>query len=346
MANETRVLFIYKNRSSYGDGQNYPVDSFGLSKSARLIVEALNKAHIEAKSVGVTDNNDIDREVTRYRASHVIIEALWVVPSKFVVLLPLHPTVKWNVRVHSKTPFLANEGIAIDWIRQYLEMGDKYGNLSISGNNKDFVKEFRKLYAFSKNIHYLPNMYTLFPTMPPIHHSEDVVRVGCFSAIRPMKNQLQQAIAALLMAEELGVKLEFHMNERAEQAGDQVLKNIKALFKDTKHSLILHPWLKHAEFIELIRTMDLGLQVSLTESFNIVSADFASQNIPIVVSQDITWISRLYRADPNSAADIKNKMKRALFLRKFGFQFVNRYRLEKFSEQSMEHWINYLSYGK
>src|SRR6185437_13120675 len=43
----------------------------------------------------------------------------WVVPEKFRVLIPLHPKVRWIVRIHSEIPFLAMEGIAMDWIARY-----------------------------------------------------------------------------------------------------------------------------------------------------------------------------------------------------------------------------------
>ena len=67
-----RILFILK-RHNYGP-------SYGLLNSCGYISEALRRNGIESKSVEVTDNNDIDREVSQYQPTHVIIEALWVVP--------------------------------------------------------------------------------------------------------------------------------------------------------------------------------------------------------------------------------------------------------------------------
>ena len=76
----------------------------------------------EAKVVVVNDNNDINREVFKYTPTHVFIEALWVVPSKFEVLIPLYPKIQWYVRLHSNTPFISSEGIAIDWLVKYLAL--------------------------------------------------------------------------------------------------------------------------------------------------------------------------------------------------------------------------------
>ena len=83
----------------------------------------------------------------------MIIEALWVVPSKFEVLQKLHPNVKWIIRLHSEVPFLANEGIAMEWIFDYM----KYDNVIISVNSKRMEREMNII--LPKPVLYLPNYY-------------------------------------------------------------------------------------------------------------------------------------------------------------------------------------------
>src|SRR5258708_5787161 len=80
----------------------------------------LRRAGIHAVMEEADDNNDIDRIVTRHKPTVVVIEAFWVVPSKFDVLKRLHPHVHWIVRNHSEAPFLAGEGIAMQWTAGYL----------------------------------------------------------------------------------------------------------------------------------------------------------------------------------------------------------------------------------
>src|SRR5277367_14241 len=98
------ILFLLKKRSQYG--------SYGLINSCRFIVHALKEHGIKAEHETVTDANEIDKVVTELRPSIVIIEALWVTPVKLEELVKLHSKVKWIVRIHSHTPFLASEGIA------------------------------------------------------------------------------------------------------------------------------------------------------------------------------------------------------------------------------------------
>src|SRR6516165_3286534 len=103
MHHKPRILFILKHRGfgaygcwNYSDNGGHL--SSGLYNSVRFVVDMLNDNDIEAKMVDVIDNNCIDREVTKFKPTHVIIEAFWVVPEKFDILRPLHPKVKWIVR--------------------------------------------------------------------------------------------------------------------------------------------------------------------------------------------------------------------------------------------------------
>ena len=59
--------------------------------------------------------------------------------------------------------------------------------------------------------------------------------------------------------------------------------------------------------------MDLGMQVSLTETFNIVAADFVMNNVALVGSAEIPWLPKSFAANPSSVIDIVTKMKEAVF---------------------------------
>src|SRR4051812_17688645 len=110
-----RVLFLGKKRNtSYGI-------SFGLRNSAEFVANALMKYGVaeEAVAMMVVDGNSIDKEVYNFEPDVVVIEAIWVTPEKIEELCLRYPKVKWTIRIHSKTPFLANEGMAFKWINGY-----------------------------------------------------------------------------------------------------------------------------------------------------------------------------------------------------------------------------------
>lgn len=317
MHKKPKVLFILKYRHHSG-GYGLLKHS-GLFNSATFVHDMLRKNGYNSKLEQVVDNNEIDKYVTKHKPDIVIVEALWVVPEKFNVLRKLHPKVKWIIRLHSELPFLANEGIALDWINKYV----KQDNVFVSANStraqhdlKNYLSAIDK--KLSHKLVYLPNYY---PTQKNAVESKlftrgDVLNVGCFGAIRPMKNHLIQAAAAVEFAERLGLRCVFHINAgRIEARGDEVLKNLRAFFDglNGKHRLIEHGWLDRPEFLKLVKTMDIGLQVSLSETFNIVSADFVSQDVPIVTSREVMWMPKFFVAAPNSTESIICAMKRTLF---------------------------------
>lgn len=335
-----RILFVCKRRpANYGS-------SYGLLNSCRFLCNALKHLGIEASLVEVIDNNFIEREVVKYKATHVFIEALWVVPEKFNILIPLHPNIQWFVRLHSNTPFIANEGVAIDWIRKYAELQKVYPQFHIAPNSAKMCRDLRLSLGiptiYAPNV-YHPNKYEFIrgplPDKDPL-----VLEIGCFGAIRPLKNQLLQAMAAMRYADEEKKKLRFHINHsRLEQNGENVYKNLKALFRDTKHELVEHGWLLHEDFMKIIRSMDLGLQVSFSETFNIVAADFVHLRVPVVVSAEIEWANWLYKADPTDIDSIIFHLWLADLGRKWELQRLNKWGLENYNWEALKVWKLFLN---
>jgi hypothetical protein len=323
-----KVLFILKRREitdpTTGQVYSHAGMSSGLTNSARMVMTAinaygLNNVPCQAEMVQVIDNNDIDREVTRFQPDVVIIEAIWVVPEKFPILVKLHPTVKWIIRNHSNVPFLAQEGQTFDWLARYVETKNVY----VASNTMESVNDIKDIVwarqdidrkALAEKVLFFPNYYWSVdkPLWQPKNGLE--LHVSCFGAIRPLKNHLVQAIAAIRYARASGQHLYFHINSgRIESGGAPVAKNLFALFQNESNAtLVNHEWMSHADFIKLVASMDVSLQVSFSETFNIVTADAVRQNVPIVVSPDVKWCDSKYYADPTSADDIVEKMTLAL----------------------------------
>lgn len=348
-----KVLFILKNRESYCDNSSYPTcKRSGLYNSARFVAEMLSKfPDVDSKVVQVIDNNCIDREVTAYRPTHVVIEALWVVPEKFAILQQLHPNVHWIVRGHSEIPFLSNEGIAIDWLLEYV----KFPNVSIATNSVASLRDLRIMVSRShptwgpdrvaRKVVNLPNYYPVPKVRVKCKRPSDILDVGCFGAIRPLKNNLIQAIAAIQFANLTGRQLRFHINgTRSEQGGNNNLKNIRALFAHTEHELIEHPWLSHSEFLELLREMDISLNVSFTESFNIVAADSVASGVPLVTSPEVHWSSSLSHASPTSSESIVAAMYRVT--QSFLGDLIKRrnlFRLKRYARNVRHDWLHWIN---
>lgn len=347
---KTNVLFILKRKEDYNDIRHSHIGlSTGLYNSASFMHQMLLDNGVDSNLSVVIDNNDIDREVTKYRPTHVIIEALWVVPTKFSVLCKLHPNVNWIIRLHSEVPFLAGEGMAFDWIGDYVG----YKNVFIGANAPRALSEVRyylqqKMDWDKKTTHdkvfYLPNFYPQQYKKKKFNKNKEHIDIGCFGAVRPLKNHMLQALAAIKFADKIGKKLRFHINsERIEMKGEPVLHNLRALFvhlNERGHELINHTWTPREEFLELCSQMDIGLQSSFSETFNIVGADLISQGIPLVGSKEIPWANSIFCANPVQSEEIYEKL-----LLTYNFPIfnviINQFYLKHYTNKTKKIWLKY-----
>jgi hypothetical protein len=302
---------------------------------------------IESNLEIAIDNNCIDRLVNKHKPTHVIIEALWVVPTKFSVLCKLHPNVTWIIRLHSEMPFMAGEGMAMDWLGDY----SGFKNILIGVNAPRMCGEVG-VYLQSRNnwtdaetakrVVYMPNYYPQNYVTKKFDRNKEHVDIACFGAIRPLKNHLLQAFAALDFANQIGKKLHFHVNAgRIEMNGSPVINNLKGLFQQlagTGHEMINHQWRPREEFLKLCSEMDIGLQVSFSETFNIVGADLISQGVPLIgTNEEIPWAVNAFCANPVNSEDITAKL-----LQAYKYPWVNvkahQWSLKSYTSQTVKIW--------
>jgi len=347
-----KILFILKKREDTDNAGNKKLIQTGLFNSSTYLNEILNKMNIESVVDIAIDNNCIDRIVTKHRPTHVIIEALWVVPTKFVILCQLHPTVKWIIRFHSDMPFIACEGTAMSWICKY----SLFKNIIIGINSPRLLREIRTIIKIKNKISdsdieekviYLPNYYPLEDFKNKIvDKTNDVINICCFGAIRPLKNQLIQAFSAVEFARKINKKLRYHINAtRIETNGSPVYHNIKGLFTelDSDYELVEHSWYDKEEFLKVCSEMDIGLQVSFSETFNIVGCDILSQGVPIICSYDIPWSNNdIYNANPTDSIDITKKLLLTYENPEDNVR-INRESLYQYIDTTKKVWCDYFS---
>jgi len=347
----SKILFILKLREDYSHAHYGNKNlSTGLFNSANFMNEMLNEQGIDSVLEVAIDNNCIDRLVNLHKPTHVIIEALWVVPSKFDILQKLHPNVTWIVRLHSEMPFMAGEGIAMNWVGEY----SRFRNVVVAVNAPRMYREtgiyLQTLHQWAdhelrQKLIYLPNFYPKGYKTKKIDYTKDVVDVGCFGAVRPLKNHLLQAIAAVDFANKIGKKLRFHINAgRIEMQGQPVLNNLVGLFgnlAEQGHHLVNHHWVPRIEFLDVCAEMDIGMQCNFSETFNIVGADLISQGVPLVGTSEIPW-QALGRAECTSSKDITNKLLCAYKYPRLNTT-VNQWFLNKYCNTTSRIWEDYFN---
>ena len=334
-----KILFILKDRF-YNQSKN----SYGLINSSRQVAEFLETIGYECKVVQVVDYNAIDKELFQYKPDVVIIEALWVTGAKMKELIEIkrYQNIKCIVRVHSDAGFLAAETMAFKYINDYIELHKP--NFYVSMNNEDF-NNYAGI-ALDNSFLYLPNIITI-KHHRKTHKNKNYMDVGCFGSLRILKNQCYQALCAMDAAERLGKTLRFHITVDVNMTNTSVLypvlKNLEEIFEYSRHELVKHYWLDNSEFHELIREMDIGLQLSYTESFNIVAADFVVNDVPIVVSDAIGWMPSFMKTSTVEYEKTIRKIMWIYRLRKW--KFLTRWskaKLIKFNATAKLIWTNAL----
>ena len=311
----------------------------GLSNAAKATYESLYKSNLDVSYHYVIDNNEIYLGCEQYKPDYVIIDGLWVVPSKFEELNSIYPNIKWIIRMHSDIPFIAQEGIFSEWMYKYVNLPKVY----VAFNSKTALDIVQSLFKDRKEkIVYLPNMYKLSDKLPfKPKPKSDTIKISIFGAARVLKNQFLQAIVALELAEKLNKKLELSINVNTKDVnGLPIYLNIIHLLKDhpsKKHSINLVEWSDRDKFLSSVKDMDIGMQVSFTETFNLVCADHIECNVPILGTNEIPWMHFLYKVDP---LDHKQILNRLLFSYKYPKLnvYLNRLLLIRYTEKSIKQW--------
>jgi hypothetical protein len=333
-----RVLFVLKKHEGSGGPLH---SSSGLRNSARFVADMLNSENIATASVAiVVDGNGIDAEVFKFKPDVVVLEAIWCPPDKLAELVTIYPKIRWVVRIHSEIPFLAHEGMALQYLAAYASIT----NVKVSANSPVATRDLGYL-----NPVFLPNFYPVVQTTSDAvatAASMDHLKVGCFGAVRPMKNQLAQAFAAVEYAKRKRVTyLSFYVNaSRPEQGGENVLKNLRSFFasQPSGYQLIEVSWSDRTAFLALVAEMDICMSVSFSETFCIVAADAVSQKIPVVVSPEVFWVDDDVQVDPTDIQAIADTIGHALGIWKGMLLRENLNGLRKYNQQSVVDWKQFL----
>lgn len=317
----------------------------GLFNSAAFVVDMLNASGVAARLIQINGESEASGPILACKPTDVVIEAFFVSPATLNALTKTYPLVRFFIRSHSEIPFLSHDSVAMGWIAAYLNNP----SMHIASNTARSVADLQNVAqayfphwdraTVAARVVLLPNYHPVSAPLPRIPSPFGILNVGCLGAIRPPKNILEQAICAMAVSRILGKTLNFHVNTtRLEHLAGGTLTNIKSLFANSPNAnLIEHDWLARADFLDLCRRMDIGMQVSLTETYNIVSADFVQNNIPVIVSPEISWCDPRIQAFPTQGADIINKMQIAL--RASSIVTSNRVGLLKYNDDSQACWL-------
>jgi hypothetical protein len=270
----------------------------------------------------------------------VVISAPWVSLYDIKSLIENFKDIEFVVLSHSNVGFLQADPCGVELFRKYAELSKTHKNFTIGGNCFKFVEWFK--IAYNEKCICLPNIYPTERIPSKIWDGTSTLKIGAFGAIRPEKNFMTAAAAAVAIQSILKVPVEFHMSTGGDGCKSTTLPSIEEMTSNIKNfTLIRHDWNNWDEFIKLVSQMDLMIQVSYTESFNMVTADGISVGVPSVVSPAIFWSPDEWKVDSDNALDVARKGVELLCINQ---EYVGSDSLRKNNDKSLEYWFNFLKH--
>lgn len=339
------IAFVYKNFAA-----NPGVSHIGLGVSALNNAKIFHKQGIQASVWPVKYPHEIqtyiDRANMKNPVTHIVIAAPWIPTPTLHQIVHSNLDIKFAVNCHSNVGFLQADTNGVKLLREYIDLQKGSLNFHVAGNSKKFCLWLRQ--AFATACDYLPNMYYLDDTVDankPLWNG-GVLRIGAFGATRPQKNIASMAGAALAISKELKCDVEFYVSGgRTEGGGNTILNAVRAmLVNEPGITLKELNWASWPQFRSLIRTMHLLLQVSYTESFNMVTADGVAEGVPSVVSDAIDWAPKYWQAFSDDVCDIARVGRQLIFDRSAAKDGLRA--LEQHNRDSFEIWEEYLGIEK
>jgi len=278
----------------------------GLGINAHMSAKVLRNCGIRVDVCAVSGSDHIASILrSKPTATHVIIEAAFISVENVGVLTRQFGNTEFSCRIHSQVAFLQCEPQAISMIRDYVRLQDHTLNFRLSVNSDRIGTFLEQVYGSS--ILLLPNLYFIDnPQIRTFREPASLLRVGSFGALRLMKNHATGVSAALMMASVHRRDLEFYLSVgREEGGGNSILAAVRNLFTGVPFGKLREiPWSNWSDFRHIIANLDLHMQLSVSETYNITTADACAQGVPTVCSGALDWTPASWHADIDDVSDI------------------------------------------
>lgn len=289
----------------YNDFQTKGFSHRGLGINCLNTAKCLRAAKIQCNVHAINTATDISKILAADPTiTHVVIEAAFISADNMGVLVYANPNVEFTCRIHSQVAFLTVEAGAIMLIRQYIQLQDSTLNFKLAVNSDRLGTFLEQSYA--GEVLFLPNLYWLTNQQNRVWHSPaKTLSIASFGAIRIQKNHIAAASASLMIAAIHKKHLNFYISVSRVEHGKGVVQSIENLFSGVSYATLIQvPWSNWSDFLRIIGNMDLHMQLSTTETFNITTADAANSLVPTVSSSALDWVPRSWIADPDNPSDI------------------------------------------
>ena len=166
------------------------------------------------------------------------------------------------------------------------------------------------------NVHYLPDTVVLPPEPPPRATPRDDSR-ECFAIslfCSPFEYKRKNVLSCLLALAGLEGDYVLHLNGLSQEPPYRTLLTLLKIRHED------FGWMEQEAYERALERIDLGLQVSLAETFNHVVAEHIARGIPVLTSRMVPVMdsmpaaarARLVVEDPESPGEIRSRIEWAM----------------------------------
>src|SRR5665213_295018 len=337
--NKIRLALVFKDFAAWCQACTVGLNVAGFSTAG-----VLNASGIQTIGMPVRNNVDMVTGIELYNSTHlyplthVVISTPWLSVYDLRDLLTFFPDIDFAILSHSNVGFLQADPWGVGLIKSYLALTEEFDNLAVGANSDKLFQWLQNTIGGDTVL--LPNLYSLKDHKPEKHwFGASPIKIGSFGAIRPEKNFMTAAAAAVAIQSLTNTDVELHMSTGGEGGGEFTTAAIAQLFDGPGLTLVKHEWCLWPDFIQLVGDMDLLIQPSYTESFNMITADGILMGVPSVVSSAINWAPNEWKADSDNAMAIARV---GFDLLSYGNYGEGRKALEKHNRSALHLWKKYL----
>lgn len=282
-----------------------PCQYTGLINNASHCEKLLEGHGISATVASLTEIGVFDRWISKVQPRVVVIGAPCIKPDSLQALAKKHRSVTWVQRIHSNMAWLQISSKQFQTCLALLDL-TKLPNVRYATVSMDEAKRWS---SAGLNVIGMPNVYegAIADTPLPGPEPWDNVRLSAFFAVRLLKNPGAHVLAAATVDRHVRAqgrpRVKLHIQgQRADSP--QYIDCVKRLANACDLHLPIEDYRPHDVFVAwLPENIHVGLQLSMTESFNYVAIEHLAAGIPIVTSEAIPFSPwRVQHEDSDHAA--------------------------------------------
>ena len=282
----------------------------GVMVSVSHLCGVLERAGIGYRIYDYRDDEELTELVRNCTCSCINLQVPSFSDETMERIMSLHRNVVLSI--HST---LCNLQVEDNCLNRMIEFGRKYPNLRITCPSE--CETLAMNAVFGCRCLYLPNTFSYEVDIEKVHRinaqraqrlagvirgSGEKAEISLFSAYRPFKNMVTQVAAVAMLPQNIPVRL--HLLDTGGKT--PVYYSVRRICEDAGIDTVYHAQSGNRELFETTGSLDLGLQVSLSETFSYVAFEHMSQGVPVVGSSSVPFAGAV--ADYSNACNIRGNI--------------------------------------